>query len=79
MDNGDVEGIGVLVESYFKRSPHSVIETTAHGVGLDSCSGESVNDSLGYFWGSFVREGFFVVVCWEAVETVRESAPFAFG
>jgi hypothetical protein len=55
LDNGDVERIGLLVKSYFERSPHSVIETTAHGVGPDSSSIESIHDFLGYFWELLLR------------------------
>jgi hypothetical protein len=78
LDNRDVERVGLLVASDFERSPDSVIETTAHGVGPDSCSGESINDFLGYFLGASVGVGFFIVICWEAVETVRVLTPFAF-
>jgi hypothetical protein len=48
-----------------------VIETSAHTMGFDTCRGEGVDDFLGYFWGAFIWVGLFVVVGWEAVETVR--------
>lgn len=70
LDYRNVQRVGVWVEGYFEDTVDAVIEAAAQTLSLDPCGVQGIYDLLSNGWRADVREGLFVVVGWEAVETV---------